>query len=157
MVTSLYFFGAMHIGFGFVGLCVTYLAGSVAYYGGESGFLVNTPLAPFVASDYQALSIDNPLDFVGIFDFIKALGDLVKQLLFFDYEIVTSLTSADGAMFWIGQLFRLVSVAGTIVLGYHIYRLITSSGLMQSNWGAAVVLGGVGITGALGAIGFIFD
>ena len=156
MIRALYFFGSMHVGFGFVGLSILYFGGSIVDYGAGAGFLVNTPLAGFAADEYQALRVDNPLDFGGIFSFVKALGGMVYSLVAFNYEIVTSLTAADGAWFWVAVLIRLVGIGGTVWLGFELYQVITRSGLLQSNWGAAVVLGGMGITAALGIFGFVF-
>ena len=100
--------------------------------------------------------MDNPLDFGGIFNFVTALGGMVYSLVSFNYEIVTSLTAEDGAWFWVAVLIRLVGVGGTNWLGFELYQVITRSGLLQSNWGAAMVLGGMGITAALGIFGFVF-
>ena len=72
------------------------------------------------------------------------------------YDIVTAPTAADGWPFWMGLFFQGLGVLGTFYLGFQIWKQITSSGILNSNWGAAVVLLGVSTTAALGGIGLLF-
>ena len=55
-----------------------------------------------------------------------------------------------------GLFFQGLGVLGTFYLGFQIWKQITSSGILNSNWGAAVVLLGVSTTAALGGIGLLF-
>ena len=91
-----------------------------------------------------------------MFGFIRALGDLVSTLTVFNYDIMTAPTQDDGWPFWVGLLFQGVGIVGTVSLGFQIWKEITSSGILNSNWGAAVVLLGVSTTAALGGIGLLF-
>lgn len=154
MLNALKWYGSMHLLFGVVGLFATYLLGSVAYYGGVAGFLYATPLQDFVADDYNALGLTSILDIAGLFEFIKALGDMFNLLVFFSYEVVTGIEVADGAWYWLRVLFQLVGFSGTVWVGYELVMLVFRSGILGSNWGAAVVLGGVGVGGALSVLGF---
>ena len=155
IVRTLSIFLAMHAGFGIVQLAVLYFSADIATYGGESGFLEYTPLSALVSNARDNSQAADPLDFPGLFGRITSVGDTVYGLLSFDYGIVTDITPADGMVHWVAVFFRLISWFSTAALTLAIAQFIFSSGILQSTAGLAMVIGGVGVTGVLTALGVV--
>ena len=55
---------------------------------------------------------------------------MIYGLLSFDYEMVTAIYPSDGAMNWVVLLVRLVSWFSTIALGFSLFQLVISSGVL---------------------------
>ena len=153
MDTLIYISAAIHVGFGFAHLAYAYAAMGVATYGGKFGFLYFTPLQDFVTMEAGAGREVDALNLMGLFDFITDLGDTVNTILWFDYELLEMVKPDDGFVYWVVMAFWIVSWGLTLKLGLEVFKLISSSGLLQSTLGLSLVLGGVGVTGALGLLG----
>lgn len=98
----------------------------------------------------------NALDFKGLFDHLVHLGDIVVTLFGFDYEVLTQIEPEEGLSYWAALTLRLISWGASLALGGVVAQLIFASGIMQSSLGLALVFTGVGVTGALAAVGLIF-
>ena len=151
IVQTLAIFVAMHVAFGVVQLAMFYFSSDIVTYGGEAGFLSYTPLRSIVGDGVGQQA--DLLDVKALFGHIADLGDTVYGLLSFEYEIVTDIAPSDGLVYWVALVFRMVSWFSTLAVTISMAQLIFSSGILQSTAGLALVLGGIGITGALAALG----
>ena len=149
-------FAAMHAGFGIAQIAVTYFMGGVAYYGGAAGFLSGTPLSGYFGAgqvDSSGWRVANILDLKSMFGHLVQLGDTVFGLLSFEYEMLTSVAPADGFVYWVALLFRIITWLATMTVTLALLRLVFSSGILQSQTGLLLVLSGVGGIGALATLG----
>ena len=158
MERALYFFAAVHVGFGLSQWAIDYFKFGIAWYGGDAGFLRYTPLHAFVVFNPGGADQGNtdPLAFTHVFEFIRDLGDTVNALFIFNYPFIGMVESSDGLAYWGIILVWVVSWGGTLKVGLETARLLFSSGVLSSGIGIAIVLGGVSATAALGGLGFLF-
>ena len=148
----LYVIAAVHAGMGFAHFVYAYYGMGIAFYGGSSGWLYFTPLQDFVSIEAGGGPSISLLNFGGLFRLVTDLGDTINTLLWFDYELLEMVPEATFG-YWIVMGFWVASWGLTLKLGFEVFKLIISSGIMQSTLGLSLVLGGAGVTGALGLAG----
>ena len=140
-----------HAGMGVVQLVALYLLGSTASYGGEAGFLAHTPVGSFFGGERGRLV--EGLDLPGLFAHLIHMGDVIWGLAAFEYDVLAVFDPSDGVVYWIAIVFRVATWIGTFAAGEAVAEKVFQSGVLQSTVGSALVLGGVGIVGVLGALG----
>ena len=140
-----------HACMGLVQLAGLYLIGSTASYGGEAGFLAYTPVGSFFGAERGRLV--EGLDLPGLFQHLIHVGDVIWGLAAFEYDVLDIFDSSDGVVYWIVIIFQVAAWLGSAAAGEAVAEKIFQSGVLQSTVGSALVLGGVGIVGVLGALG----
>ena len=149
-------FAGMHGGFGLLQVALLYFLADISSYGGDAGFWAHTPLSGFFLEDAESASQVGSLTFLkGLFDFINNLGDLVYGLLAFNYDILTQIQADDGLTFYFILIIRAITWIATWRTGAALIQWILSTGVMQSNVGAALVLGGGAGAAALTGLGIV--
>ena len=145
---------AAHIGFSMVQLVLLFLVSDVASYGGALGFLAHTPFKDLVpeAGVVQAVQVDENL-LSRMFDSLVNVGNTLFGMMSFNYGFLTGISSSDGFVYWVLIAIRVGAWVSTLAAGEALAEVIFSSGILQSTIGAALVMGGVGIGGALTALG----
>ena len=154
LTSRLLAFTGMHAGFGLLQVALLYFLADISSYGGDAGFWAHTPLGSWFMEDAESVSKVGSLTFLkGLFDFISNLGDTIYGVLAFNYDMLTQIQPDDGLVFYFILIIRAITWYATWRTGAALIQWILSTGVMQSNLGAALVLGGGVGTAALGAVG----
>ena len=149
---------AIHMGFGFTQMAVSYFAGDVADYG-AAGWISHTPIGTFIdlesapqsSQDGQA----NPSNLKATLDFANNLGDAINGLASFGYGFLSDIRPEDGFVYMVVILFRIVSALFWVGLAMSLIYFLFDSNLLTSKLGLALVGLGVGL-GSLSGIGAAF-
>ena len=154
LTNRLLLFIGMHGGFGLLQVALLFFLADISSYGGDAGFWAHTPLGEWFLGDAESTRQVGSLTFIkGLFDFISNLGDTVYGVLAFNYDMLTKITPSDGVVFYFILVIRLTTWYATWKTGAALIQWILSTGVMQSNIGAALVLGGGASTAALTGLG----
>ena len=149
---------AIHLGFGFTQMVVSYFAGEVTDYG-AAGWISHTPIGTFVnlegSAPQQGGQETNPSNLKAIFDMVNNTGDMINGLASFNYGFLTSITADDGLVYMAVLGFRMISVLIWLALAMALAYILFDSNLLTSKLGLALVGLGLGI-GGLSGIGAAF-
>ena len=107
----------------------------------------------YLTTDYTANQAGSLLDLTRLFVEVSKLGDLLFGMVAFEYEMVTSIGSDEGFVYWGVILIRMVSWFSTIMGIGALIALIMSSGIMQSLGGQLLVGGSLLVGAATTALG----
>ena len=147
---------AMHMGFGFTQMVVSYFAGDVADYG-AAGWVSHTPIGTFIDLDRGPMQDQaaDPAAPKKILDFVNNLGDGINGLLSFDYGFLSDIQPDDGFVYMIVVAFRIISTLFSIGLAVALIYFLFDSGLLTSTLGLAAVGLGAAVTTATSIIGAV--
>ena len=142
---------AIHLGLGFAQVGANYFGGDVADYG-DMSIVSYTPLERFLDLNNESEQVSLSV-FSQMLDWADRIGDTINGLVTFNYGIITSIGTDDGAVYGWAILVRVGTAILSLSLGIALIYFLFDSNILTSSLGLALVGLGLGTASALSATG----